>query len=51
MSVKVMEAEGLDKEDFMGKSDPLVEIWTQHSAVETTVSQPSRVVAGIKRSM
>ena len=38
MSVKVIEAEDLDKEDFLGKSDPLVEIWTQQSAVETTVS-------------
>ena len=32
-----MEAQDLDKEDFIGKSDPLVEVWTQQSHIETTV--------------
>ena len=33
-----MEAQDLDKEDLIGKSDPLVEVWTQQSHIETTVS-------------
>lgn len=37
----MVEAKGLDKEDLIGKSDPLVELWTQKSHVEETVSTKS----------
>ena len=38
IEVTVLKAQDLDKEDWLGKSDPLVEVWTQHTHVEATVS-------------
>lgn len=38
MEITVLEARDLDKEDWLGKSDPLVEVWTQHTHIEATVS-------------
>ena len=38
LKVHIVEAQDLDKEDFIGKSDPLVEVWTQQTHIETTVS-------------
>ena len=38
IEVTVVEARELDKEDWLGKSDPLVEVWTQHEHIESTVS-------------
>ena len=40
LQVMVVEAKDLDKQDLIGKSDPLVECWTQHVHVEATVRAP-----------
>ena len=37
LQVTVVEARDLDKQDLIGKSDPLVECWTQRLHVEATV--------------
>lgn len=36
LRINIVEAQDLDKEDFIGKSDPLVEVWTQQGHIETT---------------
>ena len=40
LQVTVVEAKDLDKQDLIGKSDPLVECWTQRVHVEATVRVP-----------
>lgn len=40
LAIEIVEASDLDKQDLIGKSDPLVECWTQKNHVEKTVRSP-----------